>query len=164
MNMKTSANGLQFLKNEEGMVLHIYKDKAGLPTIGIGHLLTKFELASHIVNINGVPVSLTGGITEQQALDLLAQDMGRFEDVINSYVKTQLTQNQFDAMESLSYNIGDGGFEQSSALVAINAGKFDEVPADIMKWNKITVNGQHVVDEELTERRAREVKLWNGQV
>lgn len=160
--MKLSTKGLKLLEQWEGDVLHVYKDQAGLPTIGIGHLLTKRELMANAVIINGVSVSLANGITEQQSLDLLAQDIAPFEAEVNAHVKVPLTQDQFDALVIFTFNIGSGGFESSSALAAINAGRMGEVPADMMKWNKITVKGQHVVCDGLVERRNKEIKLWTG--
>lgn len=162
MSMEISQNGLEFIKNEEGCILHPYRDQAGLLSIGVGHLLTSSEKAAGAVTINGASVPYANGITEQQALDLLRQDVKRTEDAINNLVKRRLTQNQFDACVSLAFNIGTGGFAASSALVAINAGKLDEVAADFAKWNKITVGGQRQVCDDLVARRQREGELFNA--
>ena len=43
--MQMSQHGLSLLEQWEGFKLQVYKDSAGLPTIGVGHLLTKSELA-----------------------------------------------------------------------------------------------------------------------
>ena len=68
---------------------------AGLPTIGVGHLLTRSELTSGKIVINGVPVKYADGLTEQQVTDLLAQDVKPAATVVNSNVKVPLNQNQY---------------------------------------------------------------------
>lgn len=162
---RLSDKGLRLLEKWEGNILHVYKDQAGLPTVGIGHLLTKRELMANAVVIKGIPVPLAGGLTEQQALDLLAQDVAPAEAEVNEHVKVPLTQDQFDALVIFVFNIGNGGFMSSSVLAAINAGKLSDVPADMMKWNKITdpKTHQHVVCDGLVERRNNEIKLWEGE-
>ena len=162
--MKLSLKGQKLLEAWEGDILHVYKDKAGLPTEGIGHLLTRKELMANAVIINGVTVSLAAGLTEQQSLDLLAQDVAPVEAEINQHVSASLTQNQFDALVAFAFNIGDGGFASSSVLKAINAGQLDQVPTDMMLWDKITdpKTKEHVVCEGLIERRKKEIALWSA--
>jgi len=164
--MKLSQKGRLLLEQWEGDIHHVYKDQAGLPTIGIGHLLTKRELMAGAVCINGVSVPLATGLTEQQALDLLGQDVMPFESVVAGHVLNALNQNQFDALVIFAFNIGDAGFATSSALKAINAGQLDQMPADMLLWDKITdpKTKQHVVDEGLVERRKREIALWEGKI
>lgn len=165
MQMQTSDKGLKLLAKWEGEILHVYKDAAGLPTLGIGHLLTKRELMANAVIINGVSVPLANGITGQQALDLLAQDVAPAAAEVNAHVKTPLTQDQFDALVIFTFNIGAGGFESSSVLKAINAGQLDQVPADMLMWTKITdpKTHQHIVCDGLVERRNKEIALWEGK-
>jgi lysozyme len=162
--MKVSNHGLNLLEQWEDNVLHLYKDSAGLPTIGIGHLLTKSERASGLITIKGVQVAAHDGITEQQSLDLLAQDLYPVECVVNSSVKVALNQNQFDALTIFAFNIGNSGFMTSSALSTLNSGNYDGVPARMAVWNKITKDGQHVVCDGLVTRRANEIKLYNGEL
>ena len=154
--MKLSENGLEFLKNAEGMILHVYKDAAGLPTIGIGHLLTSAEKASGFVNIAGKAVEVAHGITEQQALDLLAQDVAPAETAVSKAVTAPMSQNQFDAFVSMAFNIGTNGFRSSTAVAMFNAGELDQVPVWMAKWNK--AGGK--VCEGLVERRANEIALF----
>ncbi len=82
--MQMSDNGLELLKQWEGFKLEVYKDSAGLPTIGVGHLLTKSELASSKIVIGGVPVQYADGLTDQQVLDLLSQDVTPADQAVNN--------------------------------------------------------------------------------
>lgn len=156
--MKMSENGLRLLTEWEGCILHVYKDQAGYPTIGVGHLLTETEKKTGYVNIAGNKVEYSHGITKEQALLLLAQDVRPAEAAVNSAVTTALSQNQFDALVSFTFNVGAGGFRSSTALKKINEGKLSEVPDWIAKWNKA---GGKVCDG-LIERRRNEIELWGA--
>jgi lysozyme len=162
--MKFSQNGLKLLASNsyEGDILRIYKDAAGKPTIGVGHLLTSAENANGKIDIAGKQVLIGSGITEQQSLDLLAQDVKPAEDAVNYHVKVALNQNQFDALVIFTFNVGTGGFESSSLLTAINEKDIADIPEDFMKWDKITKNGVHVVCDGLVTRRKLEIKLYDS--
>lgn len=151
--MKISEHGLKCLADWEGCELKIYKDAAGLPTIGIGHLLTKQE------RVGG---KYADGITQDEAYDLLRKDLANFEALVNRLVRVPLTQNEYDALVIFAFNIGAAGFSLSTALIAINSGRLQDVPACMRKWCKITVDGQKVVAKGLVNRREKEIKLWNG--
>jgi len=157
--MQMSENGLELLKQWEGFELKVYKDSAGLLTIGVGHLLTKSELSSGKIVINGVTVKYANGLTEQQALDLLSQDVQPAENTVNTNVKVPLTQNQFDALVSFTFNVGGGAFKGSTLLKVLNQKQYTEVPAQLLRWTRA---GGKVV-QGLLNRRQNEIKLWNGQ-
>lgn len=158
--MQMSENGLELLKQWEGFELKVYKDSAGLLTIGVGHLLTKSELSSGKIAINGVTVKYADGLTEQQALDLLSQDVQPAENTVNTNVKVPLTQNQFDALVSFTFNVGGGAFKGSTLLKVLNQKQYTEVPNQLLRWTRAA--GQVV--QGLVNRRQNEIKLWNGQI
>jgi lysozyme len=149
--MDISVKGLQLLYEWEGCVLHVYKDSAGYPTIGIGHLLTSEE------KIGG---KYADGITKEQALQILHDDLKRFVLVVNNHVRCSLTQNQFDALVILAFNIGDGGFASSTVLRRVNSGDLGVVPDAFRMWNK--AGGK--VNKGLIARRENEIKLWQGEL
>lgn len=154
--MKTSDAGLHFIRHNEGCVLHIYKDQAGLQTIGVGHLLTAEDKSSG---------RFTSGITETQAIDLLRSDVVLAEQAVNELVKVQLSQNQFDALVDFTFNLGRGALSRSQLLKRVNAGDHGAVPTEFMKWNKLRdpLTKKLVVSSGLTKRRQREVDLWNAK-
>jgi lysozyme len=158
--MKTSQKGLEFIESEEGKVLHVYKDQAGYPSIGVGHKLTPLQVASGKVVIKGESVIYTNGLTDQQCYDLLAQDVIPAENEVNHAVKVTLNQNQFDCLVDFCYNAGVGAFASSHVLIDVNYGNFELVPADLAMWNKITKDGNKVVCDDLTKRRAKEAALF----
>lgn len=149
--MKISDHGLQFIKREEGCILHVYKDAAGYPTIGIGHLLTREE------RIGG---KYADGITEQEALDILRADVARTEKAVSSAVTVDLRQHEFDALVSLAFNIGTGAFGKSTLLKKLNAGRYEEVPTEMRKW--VRAGGKRCLG--LAHRREQEIALWKGEL
>ncbi len=143
--MRMSERGLAKLKEWEGCILHVYKDAAGLPTIGVGHLIHHNE-------------DYSKGLTEEQALDLLASDLIRFEAVVNNEVKVPLSQSQFDTLVSFTFNVGCQAFRDSTLLKKLNAGDYDAVPNQLMRWTK--AGGKQC--NGLIARRENECKLWES--
>lgn len=142
----TSPSGLDFLCRMEGVVLHVYKDQAGLATIGVGHLIKPGEHFSTI--------------TREEALALLASDVKKCEIALNRCAKVELTQNQFDALISWSFNCGTGVLSNSGVMRELNAGRYENVPAKLLEWSKIRVNGQMVTSQGLYDRRKAEGELF----
>jgi lysozyme len=125
--MKTSQAGLKFIAQNEGTVLHVYNDSRGLPTIGVGHLLTQAEIADKTYSF---------GITQQKALELLAADVATAEYWVNKSVTVVLTQNQFDCCVDFTYNCGGGAFASSTFLRKINASDTQGAADAILMWDK----------------------------
>ncbi len=156
--MKKSEHGTQLLAEWEGFRNEVYDDAAGLPTIGVGHLLTKNERDSGKIIIKGQAVDYTQGLSDQEVLDLLAQDLERFEAAVNDAVQVALNQNQFDALVSFAFNVGTQAFKSSTLLKKLNQGLHDEVPAQLRRWNKA---GGKVI-QGLINRREKEIGLWQS--
>jgi lysozyme len=97
-------------------------------------------------------------ITQEQAEEMLVEELNEYEGYINNMVTVELNQNQYDAMVSWVYNLGGGNLKASTLLRVLNQGEFDGVPAQIMRWNKA---GGKVL-EGLTRRRQAEADLFSG--
>ena len=139
--MRISNEGLALIKNFEGCELTAYKCAAGVWTIGYGH-------------IKGVSEGMT--ITQEEAEQMLKDEMAEYEGYVNKLVTVELNQNQFDAMVSWVYNLGGGNLSASTLLKVLNAGDYAGVPAQMMRWNKA---GGKVL-EGLTRRRQAEADLF----
>lgn len=155
--MKLGIQGEQLIKEGEGLVLYTYDDaNPGKPflkgkpkgelTIGYGH-----------TSAAGAPKVVPGmKITKAEAEKIFKRDIQKFVDEVNNLVTVEVTQNQFDALVSFHYNTGALG--KSTLLKRVNAGQFDQVPAEFMKW--VNDNGRMVPG--LVNRRRAEVALWRG--
>ena len=151
--MSMSDAGLAFLINEEGERAEMYKDSAGLPTIGVGHLLTKDELSSGKLTIP--PVDWHRGLSPEQIKVLLMHDLGTAMAAVNN-VRVELTQHQYDALTSMVFNIGVTAFRNSTLLRVLNQGQYDKVPFQMRRW----IHSAGRIDPILVKRREREVVLW----
>jgi lysozyme len=156
--MNLSQNGINNLKEWEGCEKNVYLDSAGLPTIGVGHLLTRDELTSGKINILGVPYKYKEGLNDDQINRLLSHDAAFAKSAVNQGIKVPLTQNQYDVLVSFCFNVGRQAFLNSTLRKRINAGNFDDVPNQLKRWNR---SGGKVV-QGLINRREKEIDLWNS--
>lgn len=153
MNFKFSKKLAEFLASPgiEGVVLKPYLDSVKIPTIGIGTT----------VYPNGKKVTMNDpAITLEQAYEYCLDHLNKIAlPVLNKVVTVPLNQNQVDALGSLIYNIGTGGFSTSSVLKSINAREpIGTIQANWAKWNKA---GGKVLNG-LVNRRKEEFKLYNS--
>jgi len=151
--MQLSENGFKIIKNFEGLRLSAYRDVAGVWTIGYGS--TRYH--------DGKPVKPDDQLAgEAQADALFANTLGQYEDAVSRYVKVPLTQNQFDALVSFTYNEGTGALQESTLLVKLNEKNYSEAAAHFLAWDKITdpKTGQKVICDTLTQRRREESRLF----
>lgn len=125
--MRLSDKGIQFLKQREGEVLHVYKDSRGLWTVGVGHLLTAEDKKLW---------TLGSKITQDESTKLLRSDLESREQFLTALIKVPVTQNQFDAMLSLLFNIGNKAFAGSTLLKRLNAGDYAGAADAFMSWTK----------------------------
>ena len=145
--MKISAMGLELIKEFEGFSANAYLCPAKIPTIGYGNTFYA----------NGTKVKLGEQISKTDALELLEKVVNKdFADKIFPAIKVPVTQNQFDAICSLAYNIGTGSFLKSTLLKKVNAGDFIGASEEFLKWNK---SGRKEL-LGLTRRRKREHDLF----
>ncbi|BAU52962.1 lysozyme [Mucilaginibacter gotjawali] len=151
--MNLSKNGFRIIKNFEGLRLTAYRDVAGMWTIGYGS--THYH--------DGRAVKPGDKLADDlQADALFANTLGQYEDAVNRYVKVPLSQNQFDALVSFTYNEGTGALKESTLLVKLNEKNYAEAAAHFLAWDKITdpKTGQKVVCDTLVQRRREESQLF----
>lgn len=149
--MKTSSIGRRFIANLEAVRLEVYLDQAGLETIGVGHLLTDEDKRTG---------RFSNGITYEEAMELFSEDLVAYERAVDRHVIVLLTQAQFDACVSLTYNIGVTSFARSTVLKRINALEDEDLRDQWVKWNKVRSAGRLVESRGLTRRRLAEWKLF----
>ena len=145
--MQMSQEGIDaLLKKFEGCKLKAYRCPAGVCTIGYGHT----SAAGNPTVVDGLT------IRQDQAEAILRSDLVKYETAVHNMVEQPLTQHQFDVLVDFAYNAGVGNLKSSTLLKKVNAGQFDAVPAELMKWTK----GGGKVLAGLVRRRQAESSWW----
>lgn len=139
--MKTSQKGIDLIKQFEGCRLSAYKCPANVWTIGYGHTY-------------GVKEGQT--ISQKQADKFLKDDLKSFEAAVTNYVKVPLSQNQFDALVSFSFNVGSEALRTSTLLKLLNQGKYSEAAEQFDRW--VYASGKKLAG--LVRRRKAEKELF----
>jgi len=142
--VKTSSKGLELIKEFEGCRLTAYNCASGVLTIGYGH--------------TGPDVFNGQSISMDEAESLLVQDLHRFERAVREVVTVPLTQNQFDALVSFTFNVGAGALSSSTLLRLLNAGDYEGAAGQFSRW----VNGANGPLPGLVRRRAAEQALFGS--
>ncbi|AXF76123.1 lysozyme [Erwinia tracheiphila] len=143
--MKISDNGIAFIKKEEGERLDAYLDAVGIPTIGVGHT----------GEVHGMPIAKNTCITAEESTALLKEDLQMTESTIVKNITAPLSQNQYDALCSLIFNIGSGAFAGSSVKRKLNAWDYKGAADVFLMWKRA---GKDL--DILLPRRQRERELF----
>jgi lysozyme len=138
----STQDGIDLIKEFEGLHLATYRCPSKILTIGYGHTRTVREAMR---------------ITKDEAENLLAEDVRLFERGVSRLVKVPLNDNQFSALVCFSFNVGLGNLDASTLLKLLNRGWYEQVPVQLMRWDH--ANGE--VMGGLARRRAAEGRLWN---
>jgi lysozyme len=113
--------------------------------IGYGHTLTAREGAE---------------VSEEDAEALLLYDLIAVSHALNEWTYAPLTQNQFDALCSFSFNVGLENFRRSGVLRRINEGALIQAACAMELWRKAELGGERIVVDALVRRRAAEKALF----
>jgi len=154
MPRQVSRAGLDLIKSFEGFSAKWYPDPAHgwkVATIGFGH-----------TDAAGAPKHATSKglvLSAEAATEILANDLEQYAEAVERAVKLPLSDNQFAALVSFTYNVGAGALAKSTLVKKLNAGNYGAVRSELAKWNKAggkTLKG-------LTRRRAAEADLFEAK-
>lgn len=142
--MRISKEGINFIKSLEGFSSKPYKCSANILTIGYGH--TGKDVLENMV------------VSKKVAEAILVNDLIDFEDNLNSIVRPSinLNQNQFDALISLSYNIGMQAIAESTLIKVLNNAEYKKAANHFLDWIRAGTN----IIPGLINRRLKERKLF----
>ena len=144
--MQTSEKGIALIKQFEGCKLTAYQDSVGVWTIGYGWTQP----------VDGKPIRAGMTIKQETAERLLKTGLVSYESDVSRLVKVGLTQGQFDALVSFTYNLGARSRSTSTLLRKINSGDYAGAADEFLRWNKA---GGKVLNG-LTRRREAERALF----
>ena len=142
--MNISQEGISLIKKFEGCELKAYRCPANVLTIGYG--ITK-------------NITEDMEITQEEADEMLNEEITEYEEYINNMVKVPLEQNQFDSLCAWVFNLGPTNLEKSTLLKFLNAGDYHLIPSQIKRWNK--AGGETL--KGLIRRREAESLLFEGK-
>jgi len=118
-----NSAGLDLVKEHEGFRAKAYVCPANKLTIGYGHVILKHE--AHLK---------TATLSIAQAEDILKKDIGIAERAVDKYVSVELSDNQFAALCSFTFNLGGGNLRSSTMCRLLNTGDYSSVPGQLNRW------------------------------
>lgn len=139
-----TQDGVDLIKRLEGFSQTVYFCPAGLPTVGYGHVVRPRE-------------DFTSGIIEQQAVELLRRDVAVAERAVLRLIAVPLTDGQFDALVSFTYNLGGGALQRSTLRRKVGRQEHVLVPEQLMRW--VWASGRRL--KGLVRRRRAEGEVYN---
>ena len=139
--LSVSPKLIDMLKEFEGFRAYPYTCPGGSLTIGYGNTIKPGEYTS---------------ITKEEADSLLRKTVSGFESAVKKMVNVPLSQNQYDALVSLAYNIGAGALKRSTLIDKLNSGDYKAAANEFTRFVKS--NGKTL--DGLVRRRERERNLF----
>jgi len=133
------------IMRHEGFYSTPYLCPAGYKTIGYGHVVTAGE-------------DFPASVTQAQAQEILRRDVAIAGQAVRRLIHVPLTQGQFDALASFTFNVGAGALQRSTLRRKANRAEHEDVPAEFMKW--VWAGGRKLPG--LIKRRKEESLLYSG--
>jgi lysozyme len=136
---------VDLIKRFEGFSPTIYICPAGYPTIGYGHVV-----------LDEGKDRFAAGIGKEEGEELLRRDVRWAERGVLRLIDVPLTDGQFDALVSFTFNLGSGALQRSTLRRKVNRGEHNEVPGQLMRW--VWAGGKRL--KGLAIRRAAGAKTY----
>ena len=143
-----TQDGLDLIMRFEGFSSTIYRCPAGYPTIGYGHVVLDEEKDR-----------FADGVDQEQGEELLRRDAQVAERAVLRLITVPLTNGQFDALVSFTFNLGSGALQRSTLRRKVNRGEHEDVPAQFKRW--VWAGGRKL--NGLMKRRDAEAGLYSLQ-
>lgn len=141
----TSQEGLELIMRYEGFVSKPYLCPANYWTVGYGHLILPHEMGKW-----------DNGISKAEAERLLVKDVGIAERAVLRFINVPLTDGQFAALVSFTFNLGGGALQRSTMRRKLNRGEYMAAANELRKW--VWAGGRRL--RGLVLRRAAEKELF----
>jgi lysozyme len=139
-----TQQGIALIKAFEGFSAQPYLCPAGIPTIGFGHMIGQGEAFP------------SQGISWEEATALLKQDAAIAARAVLRLIQVSLSDGQFDALVSFTFNLGAGALQRSTLRRKVNRQEHEEAAGEFRRW--IWAGGQK--SRGLMRRREAERALY----
>ncbi len=139
-----TEDGLRLIRRFEGFSAMPYLCPAGYLTVGYGHVVKN-------------PAAFHQPITEDEATEILVLDIQKAEKAVLRLITVPLSDGQFDALVSFTFNLGSGALQRSTLRRKVNREDHAEVPAEFLRW--VWAGGRKL--KGLIRRREAEAALYN---
>ena len=158
--MKVSQKCINQIKQDEGVKNKPYQCPALLWTVGVGHVIDPNHAKVKLADRKQLPIPAGWNrvLSGEEIDDILRNDLNRFESGVLRLVKVPLTQGQFDALVSFSFNVGLGNLQNSTLRMKLNRGDYAGAAEQFLVWTKA---GGKVL-KGLVVRRTHEKEMFES--
>jgi lysozyme len=158
--VKVSQKCIEQIKKDEGVRNRPYQCPALLWTVGVGHVIDPNHAKVPLADRKQLPIP-TGWdrvLSAEEIDEILRKDLARFEAGVLRLIKVPLTQGQFDALVSFSFNVGLGNLQNSTLRMKVNRSEFEAAAEQFLVWTKA---GGKVLPG-LVKRRTHEKEMFES--
>ena len=158
--MKVSQKCIEQIKKDEGVRNKPYQCPALLWTVGVGHVIDPNHAKVPMADRKTLPIPAGWDkiLSADEIDDILRTDLARFEAGVLRLIKVPLTQGQFDALVSFSFNVGLGNLQNSTLRMKVNRSEFEAAAEQFLVWTKA---GGKVLPG-LVKRRTHEKEMFES--
>jgi len=136
--MKVSQKCVEMIKHHEGVRTKPYQCPALLWTVGVGHVIVPEHGRLKLEERKNLPIpdGWDRVVPMGEVDDILKKDLARFESGVSRLCPVPLTQGQFDALVSFSFNVGLGNLQRSTIRMKVNRGDMQGAAESFLDWTK----------------------------
>jgi lysozyme len=136
--VKVSQKCIEQIKKDEGVRNRPYQCPALLYTVGVGHVIDPSHAKVPFANRKQLPIPAGWDrvLSAEEIDEILRKDLNRFEAGVLRLIKVKLTQGQFDALVSFSFNVGLGNLQNSTLRMKLNRGDYKGAAEQFLVWTK----------------------------
>ena len=158
--MKVSQKCIEQIKKDEGVRNRPYQCPALLWTVGVGHVIDPNHAKVPLADRKQLPIPAGWDrvLSADEIDEILRKDLNRFETGVLRLIKVPLTQGQFDALVSFSFNVGLGNLQNSTLRMKVNRSEFEAAAEQFLVWTKA---GGKVLPG-LVKRRTHEKEMFES--
>lgn len=158
--MQVSQKCISQIKKDEGVKNKPYQCPALLWTVGVGHVIDPHHAKVPFADRKALPIPSGWDrvLSNDEIDEILRKDLNRFEQGVLRLIKVPMTQGQFDALVSFSFNVGLGNLQNSTLRMKINRGDYVGAAEQFLVWTK--AGGKVLAG--LVKRRTHEKEMFES--